>query len=237
MSTRGEDPMAGDECQGNAAPYVLGALPDAEHEAFLAHLQTCAVCREEVAALQSVAAALPAAVPQHEAPEGLKRRIMAEVGREAELIAPASSRSAREPAPRRRLSFVFGPLAAGIAVIAIIAIVLAGSGGPSSGATRLIRAEVNAPGATALVRVQNQRAELSLANMPATSPGRVYEVWIKRGGAPQPTDALFTVTSRGAATVGVPGSVAGVKEVLVTSEPLGGSRVPTSTPAIIARLG
>jgi hypothetical protein len=65
----------------------------------------------------------------------------------------------------------------------------------------------------------------------------VYEVWVKRVGAPQPTDALFTVTSRGAATVGVPGSVAGVKEVLVTSEPLGGSRVPTSTPAIIARLG
>jgi anti-sigma factor RsiW len=233
--------MTGDECQGNAAPYVLGALPDAEHEAFLAHLETCAVCREEVAALESVAAVLPAAVQQHDAPEGLKRRIMAEVASEAELIAPARSRAARQPPPQRRLPFVFAPLAAGLAVIAIIAIVLAGSGsgsgGGGSGATRLIRAEVSVPGATALVRLQGQRAELTLANMPPTSPGRVYEVWVKRGGAPQPTDALFTVTSRGAATVGVPGSVAGVKEVLVTSEPLGGSRVPTSTPAIIAHLG
>jgi hypothetical protein len=65
----------------------------------------------------------------------------------------------------------------------------------------------------------------------------VYELWINRGGAAQRTDALFTVTSRGAATVGVPGSVSGVKEVMVTSEPLGGSSVPTSAPVIVAHLG
>ena len=37
------------DCGGNAAPYVLGALTEVEHDAFLAHLDTCAVCREEVA--------------------------------------------------------------------------------------------------------------------------------------------------------------------------------------------
>jgi hypothetical protein len=47
---------------------------------------------------------------------------------------------------------------------------------------------------------------------------------------------LFTVTSHGDATVGVPGSVSGVKVVMVTSEPLGGSKVPTTSPVIIARL-
>ena len=45
--------------------------------------------------------------------------------------------------------------------------------------------------------------------MPQTAPRRVYEVWVKRSGAPQPTDALFTVTAAGDATVGVPGSVRG----------------------------
>ena len=75
-----------------------------------------------------------------------------------------------------------------------------------------------------------------IAGMPQTSAQRVYEVWVKRSGAPQPTDALFTVTANGDATVGVPGSVAGVKVVMVTSEPLGGSKVPTSPPVIIAHL-
>ena len=53
---------------------------------------------------------------------------------------------------------------------------------------------------------------------------------MKRDGAPQPTDALFTVSSAGNATVGVPGNVSGVKQILVTAEPTGGSKVPTSTP-------
>jgi len=46
-----------EQCGGNAAPYVLGALTEAEHESFRTHLERCAVCREEVAALQVVAAA------------------------------------------------------------------------------------------------------------------------------------------------------------------------------------
>ena len=72
--------------------------------------------------------------------------------------------------------------------------------------------------------------------MPQAGAGRVYEVWTKRAGAPAPTDALFTVTGGGKATVAVPGGVSGVKEILVTSEPLGGSRVPTRTPVIVARV-
>ena len=117
----------------------------------------------------------------------------------------------------------------------MLVLVVAGSG--SGGGTRVIRAQVSAPGASALVAVSGGRAELRLAGMPQTSPGRVYEVWVKRSGAPQPTDALFTVTAAGRATVGVPGSVKGVNEVLVSSEPAGGSRVPTRTPVIVANLG
>ena len=64
----------GDGCEGNAAPYVLGALTDEELAAFVVHLQTCAVCREEVAALQSVTAALPASAPQFMAKNRRARR-------------------------------------------------------------------------------------------------------------------------------------------------------------------
>jgi len=61
-------------------------------------------------------------------------------------------------------------------------------------------------------------------------------VWIVRAGTPQPTDALFTVSASGQATVGVPGSVSGVKEILVSSEPRGGSSSPTRAPVIVAHL-
>jgi anti-sigma-K factor RskA len=73
--------------------------------------------------------------------------------------------------------------------------------------------------------------------MPATTPGRVYELWIKRSGAPAPTDALFTVSRAGTASVGVPGSVAGVRVLMVTSEPLGGSPAPTREPVVVAAIG
>ncbi len=48
----------------------------------------------------------------------------------------------------------------------------------------------------------------------------------RRQTPPQPTDALFTVTRAGAGSVEVPGSLRGVREVMVTSEPLGGSSAP-----------
>ena len=73
--------------------------------------------------------------------------------------------------------------------------------------------------------------------MPQAAPQRVYEVWVKRAGPPRATDALFTVSRAGDATVAVPGGVAGVRTVLVTSEPRGGSSAPTSSPVIVANLG
>jgi hypothetical protein len=64
--------------------------------------------------------------------------------------------------------------------------------------------------------------------------GRVYQVWLKRGSkAPEPTDALFTVRD-GHGLVEVPGSVKGVDQIMVTSEPPGGSAAPTSKPVISA---
>ncbi len=63
--------------------------------------------------------------------------------------------------------------------------------------------------------------------------GEVYELWLDRPGAPpRPTDALFTVTRAGSADVQIPGSLRGVRSVLVTAEPLGGSPSPTSAPIL-----
>jgi anti-sigma-K factor RskA len=229
-----------DECAGNAAPYVLGALEEREHEEFRAHLETCAVCREEVAALQVVANSLPALAPRLGAPAELKSRVMSTVRSEAGWSSATRSGLAEEPAfasPRSR--FAATPRRAGLALaglaatVALLVVALTGGGASSE---RVIRAQVLAPNASASLRLHGSRAELQVSGMPQPSGNRVYEVWVKRAGAAQPTDALFTVAAGGRATVAVPGSIAGVKQVMVTAEPRGGSSSPTSAPVVVASI-
>jgi anti-sigma-K factor RskA len=164
------------------------------------------------------------------------------VHQEAGLHRPAAVDDARERAPRRSLADWMGwrPALAGAGVAAVVVALVAvalSSGGSNTSSTRLIHAEVHAPRASATVRVSGGHAELDVADLPQAAPDRVYEVWIKRSsGTVQPTDALFTVSNSGRASVGVPGSVTNATAIMVTSEPLGGSSVPTSSPLIVARL-
>jgi hypothetical protein len=68
--------------------------------------------------------------------------------------------------------------------------------------------------------------------MPQPAVGRIYEVWLSHGKDAQPTNALFSVTGTGTGSVDVPNSLHGVKEVMVTSEPAGGSLHPTTPPLL-----
>ena len=115
-------------------------------------------------------------------------------------------------------------------------VALVSGAGTGSGSTRVIPAQVRASGASAALHLSDGHAVLHVNGMPQAAPSSVYEVWVQRGGAPQPTDALFTVSRSGQADVDVPGAIAGVRRVLVTSEPLGGTSVPTTRPVIIASL-
>lgn len=104
---------------------------------------------------------------------------------------------------------------------------------------RTVVARVDAPGAKARVRVTAEGAKLEVFHMPPAPKGRVYQVWLHRGGArtpPVPTDALFSVSRDGDASVDVPGDLRDVDAVLVTDEPPGGSRRPTRAPVIRAPL-
>jgi hypothetical protein len=85
--------------------------------------------------------------------------------------------------------------------------------------------------------VAGSNAKLVVAGLRAPPAGRIYQVWLDRGhgSAPAPTEALFSVRN-GRASVDVPGDLTGVKQVLVTDEPLGGSEVPTRQPIIAARM-
>jgi len=81
---------------------------------------------------------------------------------------------------------------------------------------------------------RDSRSELVMSKMPQPALGKVYEVWLSRGkhSSPQPTNALFSPTGSGNGQVDVPSSLHGIKEVMVTTEPLGGSTRPTSPPII-----
>lgn len=215
----------GRECGENAAAYVLGALEPAEAEAFREHIAECAACRDEVAAFEQITHALPANPGPSEVPRDLRRRVMREVRATPKVVVERPG--VRAPRSWRPLAAWGGALAAG-AVAVIVAIVIAGGG--SSG-TRTIQASVG----SAELRVDGGRGDLVVHRLPPLPAGRIYEMWVQRGGAaPTPTGTLFSTRADGSANVGVPGSLNGISRVMVTQEPAGGTPAPTSAPVIVA---
>lgn len=223
--------------------WLLGALPEDEAASFAAHLRECPVCQEDDLSLQVAADALPASAPPLPAPPELKARIMAVVEREAQLLAAAGSEADRpQPAPRRRWRIGGLSLRPGLALAATCALLLGGVGAlvgerALKDDVRTVPATLSSErastGARAELRISEGGATLVGTKLPAPPKGRVYEVWLDRGGRnPEPTSALFSTRRDGSASVSVPGSLKGVREVLVTDEPEGGSSVPTREPLL-----
>lgn len=124
-----------------------------------------------------------------------------------------------------------------VVAIAIVAVLAPNRGSPTERPAS--PAKINHTTATVHASLQQigSHAELIVSGMPEPPVGEVYEVWLDRAsGAPQPTDALFTVTRSGDGSVDVPGPLRGVRSVSVTSEPLGGSSSPTSAPVLHLRV-
>jgi Anti-sigma-K factor rskA/Putative zinc-finger len=229
------------DCGGDSAAYVLGALEPHEVVAFRRHLETCAICRDEVESMQELTDVLPMGTPQYPAPKQLRKRILDEVRADARSRqAQSHTRAAgiRRPLFAGVFAGVGGAgirrplLAAGaaavIAVAAIAGVELGGSGG-----THVYAASVG----DAQLRVSSGHGELVVHHLPQPPGSNIYEVWLKRGNAnPTPTKALFGVTKSGDADVDVPGNLHGVTSVLVTQEPAGGRSVPTTTPVVVASL-
>lgn len=167
------------------------------------------------------------------APDALRKRVLANVKAEPEPL-----RVRLGHAVNRRLGghalLVGGLLIAALIAVTIIAHPFGGSVRPLGRTS--IAAEFR--GAHATMRRAGNRAELTISGMPPAPVGEVYEVWLStQGGAPQPTDALFTPTRAGRGSVEVPGSLRGIDQVTVTREPVGGSSHPTSPVVLRVLLG
>ena len=230
------------------AAYLLGALDENERTAFEDHLAGCPACRDEVQHLLPAARALPISVEPVDPPPALKARIMAEVEREASLLAAAGPEADRPPAPARRrlrLPSLRVPRLVPAAVAAALLVVGVGIGigvtQLSSGPDRTIQAQVlktsNGQRANAELEINGDEARLVARGLPAPPTGRLYQVWLKRDGhAPEPTAALFMPSRDGTATASVPGSLDDVDQVMVTDEPDGGSSMPTGDLLLVAKL-
>lgn len=219
------------DCGADAAAYALGVLGPAEADAFRGHLESCSVCRDEVAALEGVVQALAMTAPQRPAPPALRRRVLHAVRAEPKSGSPRS-RSTWNTGTR----WPTGPSPAAAALALAVAIVVAVAVVPGS-STRVVEARVSGVAGTAQVRVVNERGELVVRRLSAPPAGHIYEVWLKAPrSAPVPAGVLFSVTSAGTADLKLPASLRGIREMMVTAEPDGGSQAPTHSPVIVARL-
>jgi hypothetical protein len=232
------------------ASYALGACSRAEAARAAEHFAECEACGGDLRRLREGVRALQTDVTPLAPGPGVKQTLMAQVHADATLFDAARARfeapAAAYAPPARpwwrvrpawpRAPFGVAALACALA-LAITGGVLVASvlrSGPTT--TLVARATVDpelAPGASGTLKRQDARARLNVDGLPAPGPGRVYQVWVRAAGRPpQPANATFTVDSRGRARVDLSGDMNGVDQMLVSSEPSGGSDLPTRLPVL-----
>jgi anti-sigma-K factor RskA len=220
--------------------YMLGALEGPEAEALEQHVEGCKHCRDELRWLTPALDALPETVERLEPPPQLRQRLMAEVRADAGVEPAAERRGLLE----RLREIVTGPhwrpLAAGFAAILIVAAVVGyevgsngGSGGSNGGVP--IGKKTEKSGVVAVVLMEGEHGRVKLRNVPDLPPERVLEAWVERDGEIEAVPTLFVPNGEGQATTSL-GNMRGVRQVMVTTEPPGGSRAPTSTPIAAVKL-
>ncbi|NLT05824.1 MAG: anti-sigma factor [Solirubrobacterales bacterium] len=220
------------------AGYLLGALADDELADFERHLAACDACRAELRWLGPAVDVLAGGVEQREPPARLRARIMGAV--EADTPRPATA--APRPALWRRIGLA--RLATGAAVALALAAgvaggyALRGDGGDSTTRLATVPVEATSPvvQASGSVVPGEDYWRLDLDDMPELRPGDVYQVWLRRGQSVSPSVLFVPSRDRGARVVLPAANVAGADELLVTREPAGGSREPTSEPLVSATL-
>jgi anti-sigma-K factor RskA len=222
-------------CSADVAAYALGALDQAEADAFAQHLRTCAVCPLELVTFHQVIDDIAISAPSFQAPRELRRRVLGAVEADMRLRSvPRIERRSR----RLRLHFN-GPavtFAGGLsfAVAAVLVGVVALPGRPGN---RTVPAVVTGGTGSASLAVTAGHGDISLHHVAAPPHGEIYEVWLKRGKSVTPANApLFAVNGAGNASVKMDGSLSGVSEVLVTPEPAGGTLHPTHRAVVTATL-
>jgi len=219
------------------AAYLLGAMEPEEAEELERHVEGCEHCRSQLRWLAPAIRSLPESVERLEPPRELRRRVMDKVRAEARAAAAADAERTRRERPSwtRRLGALGWRPLAGFAAVALVAVAVAGyeigsDGSGGGGGSSTITAG-QPPGVTAEMVSESDGGTLRLANVKPLPDGRVLQAWVRRDGEIEAVPALFVPNREGNASTTID-DMDGVDTVMVTSEPSGGSRAPTSAPLV-----
>jgi anti-sigma-K factor RskA len=236
----------------DVAAYLLGALEPEQASELERHAEGCERCQAEIRWLTPAVNALPEGVERLEPPRELRSRVMADVRADAGASVPGGERAGargddREARPGLggRISAWLrelgsGPMGlrpvAGVAVAVLVVVAVAGfaigggiGGASDEGASTFVAGK--APGVTGKVVSEGSSGALHLANVRQLPEERVLQAWVQRDGEVEPVEALFVPNREGRASTELP-DMKGVEAVMVTTEPPGGSKSPTSSPIV-----
>ncbi|MEV1022665.1 anti-sigma factor [Streptomyces sp. NPDC050264] len=224
-----------------AAPYALDALGPRELARFERHMARCERCAAEARdrSADALRLARATAVP---APPGLRDRVLAAARTLEQEPAPAPP----APAPRPRRALLV-PLAAGAAVLALVAAVLLGVEltrtqdrlDAQRSEAREIAHVLAAPDARAtrdeglsvVASAARRSAVITVADLPAPPRGRDRQLWVL--SASRPPRSLGVLPDQGPDTPLLASDLtASATSLAVTTEPDGGSKRPTSAPLV-----
>jgi anti-sigma-K factor RskA len=241
--------MSHDHIEELLAVSALGGLDGADTASLQNEMEAhgdCAECRRLARAFAETASSLAFALEPVAVDPGMTGRILAAGGPIA--IAPAApSTPVRggtrdQVAERRRArgSYTFLGVAAGIALVAVVAVTALRAGGGTTG--------VSAQPAQTIVRFQGDAGKLAMAYSPGESgvifwgsdlpnPGgdRVYEIWMIQGGTPV-SGGCLTPAPDGSLAAYVDANVGTTDLMAVTVEPADCPGSPTGDPVLTAPL-
>lgn len=246
------------------AVYALGTLAPEEAARVRDHLRTCAECGEEYAAMQPVVTALASSAEACKSGESgpqvnlaLRSRIMAQVRGSSTPIPVIQS---RQP-PLVWPAYLVAAACFAIALISTVVSLsltsqlrtaqtqVALSHQESTDLSRRLLqqgtmlADLMSADAQRysvhdgqIVRRGN-RLYIAMHGMPMPPKGKVYQAWtLAKGAKTMEPSVTFMPDRSGVAVVSLPVDAGRTAEVAVSTEPDGGSKQPTSTPAFVVTL-
>jgi anti-sigma-K factor RskA len=226
--------------RADLAAYLLGALEPEESESMERHLDGCERCRDELRWLRPAIDLLPESVPPLEPPVDLRARLLAEVRADAAAAkAAAGPRAAHPAAPSPLLTrlrgFILRPAVA-MATVALIVAVAAGYAVRGGGGTETTTVVGPVDGSVrATLERSGDSGTLEMVGLKQLPRDDVYQAWVQRDGRIEPS-SLFEARRDGTASAAIPHQLDGADAVMVTREPRGGSKQPSSTPIVTVKL-